>query len=388
MTEARLSAILINIPYLIRALAPSPGLFVSSVTLVPDLLSTAVPVGGKVRACFLRAGGGRIGRSEVRRRAGCAMSRDLPTFMDCPPAAKTWAIVGGGPSIADGVASLRALKRSGAQIISVNKSHDWLLDRGIVPWGHILLDPKEWVARYVARPRSDVRYFVASQCHESTFDALTGYPVFLWHAGQDFDDGPEPNSYLRAMWPHRPWFVVPGATTVGLRAIHLGHAMGADRFHLFGLDSSRCGGRMHAYEKPEAADASPGTLALKYRGQKYLFETNSHMARQQMDFDKLIEDLPKHRAAGALRPGFALTVHGSGLLPFFAATIGLHADPACNADPPRVGGYIRVQRDVEAIAMDAAREIFGEASGVIDGDQLLALRGHEHIDRHGLQMLP
>lgn len=300
--------------------------------------------GAGVRARFLQSGGGRIDRAEVRRRASAAMARGLPSFHTCAPAARTWAIIGGGPSIAHGLAAIRALKRQGAHIVSVNKSHDWLLDRGITPWGHVLLDPKDWVADYVKRPRKDVRYFVASQCHAATFDALKGFPVFLWHAGQDFPEGPEPHGVLREKWPRQPWFVLPGATTVGLRALHLGHALGADRFHLFGLDSSRAGGRMHAYDKQEALDAGSGALALKYAGRKYIFDTNAHMARQQMDFDKFVEELPGHRAAGLLRPDFALTVHGSGLLPFYAAMIGLHADPACNADPANVGGYMRCER--------------------------------------------
>ncbi len=298
--------------------------------------------GAGIRARFLQSGGGRIGRTEVRARAGRAMARGLPTFHECPLAAGTWAIIGGGPSIAQEVDAIRALRRGGANIVSVNKSHDWLLERGIVPWGHVLLDPKEWVADYVRRPRKDVRYFLASQCHDDTFDALKDYPVFLWHAGQDFDEGPEPNRYLRQCWPQRPWFVVPGGTTVGLRAMQLGHAMGAHRFHLFGMDSSRAAGRLHAYAKDEASDADSGTLSLRFRGKKYVFDTNSHMARQQMDFDKFIEDMPKNFAAGVLRRDFALTVHGAGLLPFFAAMIGLHADPACNADPARVGGYVEV----------------------------------------------
>lgn len=310
-------------------------------------MHTAAPLdrmgGGDVRARFLESGGGRIDRAEVRRRAAGAMARGLPVFHASAPAARTWAIVGGGPSIANGITALRALKRQGANIVSVNRSHDWLLEHGIVPWGHVLLDPKEWVASYVQRPRKDVRYFVASQCHNATFEALDRFQVFLWHAGQDFPEGPEPNGLLRERWPGQPWFVLPGGTTVGLRSIHLGHALGADHFHLFGLDSSRAAGRLHAYEKPEAPDAGSGELALKYAGKKYIFDTNAHMARQQMDFDRFVEQWPAHRAAGLLRPAFTLTVHGSGLLPFFAAMIGLHADPACNADPAMVGGFVRCE---------------------------------------------
>jgi len=345
LTKNTPGIIIKNIPYLFPAPA-LPGLFLFP---NPHIVTHArAPQAGAadVRTRFLAAGGGRIDRVEVRRRAGLAMARNLSPFKNCVCDGAPWAIVGGGPSAAQELRTLRALKRDGTKIVSVNKSHDWLLDQGIVPWGHVLLDPMAWVADYVARPRRDVRYFVASQCHELVFEALKDFPIFVWHAGQDFDEGAEPNGYLREKWPRTPWYVVPGGTTVGLRALLLGHALGVDRFHLFGLDSSRAAGRMHAYDKAEAPDAESGTLALKCGGRKFVFDTNTHMARQQMDFDKFIEDLPHSRAKGVIRAGFELTVHGSGLLPFFAASIGLHADAACNADPARVGGYVHCADDV------------------------------------------
>lgn len=291
-----------------------------------------------------KKGGGKLSREEVRRRAGEAMLRNLPLHVQCLNPSKVWAICGGGPSIKDHVSTIRELKRKGACIVSANKTHDWLLENDIVPWGHVLLDPGEHVADYVKRPRKDVRYFVSSQCHDKTFDSLEGYPIFLWHAGQDFEDGlpPEPNTYLKEHWMSRPWLITAGPTTVGLRAIFLGSQMGTETFHIFGLDSSRASGKMHAYDKQEA-DAESGAVAANYRGRKYVFDTNAHMARQQVDFDKLIEDLPRDiQPGGRLAKNFSMTVYGSGLIPFTAATMGLHADPECNADPSKVGGYVDI----------------------------------------------
>ncbi len=305
-----------------------------------------------IRDKFLNTGGGRIDRAEVRKRAASAMARKLPPHLKCLNESPEWAIIGGGPSINACLPEIRRLKRNGANIVSVNKSHDWLLENGVTPWGHILLDPMEWVADYVKRPRNDVRYFVASQCHDKAFESLDGFPVFLWHAGQDFPvdplnpDGPkvaEPSEVLREKWPKTPWQVVPGPTTVGLRSIFLGATMGATKFRLFGLDSSRTpNGPLHGYAKPEAPDAQPGKLKLKHENKKFTFDTNSHMARQQFDFDKMIGELPEHVRKGHLPRSIDLTVHGSGLLPTFAAMHGLHADPECNADPSKVGGYVDV----------------------------------------------
>ena len=55
-------------------------------------------------------------------------------------------IVGGGPSLADEVGALRRLIKRGAKVMAVNKSHDWLLKRGLPCDYAALLDPKEWVA--------------------------------------------------------------------------------------------------------------------------------------------------------------------------------------------------------------------------------------------------
>lgn len=267
------------------------------------------------------------------------MLRGLPCFSLCINTATEWAIIGGGPSINDNIKQIRRLKKHGVNIVSVNKSHDWLLENGIIPWGQILLDPNEWVKDYVQRPRRDVRYFVASQCHESVFEALSDYPVFLWHAGQEFDGTAEPNTYLRERWPTKRWYCLPGKTTVGLRAMEVGHFLGANKFHLFGLDSSRQDGKLHGYDKIDNRP-NPPKLGVKHNGRRFYFDTNADMARQQADFDKMLEDLPSEIDSGRIRPEFTMTIYGSGLLPFFAAKLGLHADPECNNDPTKVGGYV------------------------------------------------
>lgn len=328
----------------------TPGVSERLITVAPITDSVTVlgfPAPKPLKEHLLSAHGGRIDRAELRKRVGNALNRNLPIHLQAVNDSKIWAIIGGGPSINSQVDRIRELKRSGANIVSVNKSHDWLLENDIVPWGHVLLDPKEWVADYVKRPRRDVRYFVASQCHDSVFESLSGYPVFLWHASQDFPEHgniAEPDDYLNAMWPGTPHRTVGGGTTVGHRAMILGHGMGADKFHLFGFDSSRDpAGKLHGYAKTEAEDASRGTLKFKWAGNKYSFDTNSHMARQQMDFDKFIEDLPSRYAKNQIRKGFRMIFYGSGLTPFWAATLGYHADPKCNENPELVGGYTNVE---------------------------------------------
>lgn len=293
--------------------------------------------------------GGRIAREEVIRRACNAMARGLPSVTQAGNDATEWAVIGSGPSLNDHWDVIRLLKRGGVRIVSVNKSHDALLEHGIVPWAHVLLDPKEWVADYVKRPRMDVKYFVASQCHDSVFEALSAYNVFLWHAGQDFPAGQEPTTCLKTHWPSKDWILFPGPTTVGLRVPVIGNGLGAARFHLIGFDSSRAMGRLHAFDKVEATDATSGMFRVSNRGYSAAFDTNSHMLKQFYDFDDMIADIPNKIGRGALNIEHDLVVYGSGMLPFFAATIGLHADPECNKNPMKVGGYYEEQNMSETL---------------------------------------
>jgi len=112
------------------------------------------------------------------------------------------------------------------------------------------------------------------------------------------------------------------------------------KFHMFGLDSSRLAGKMHGFDKAEAPDAQSGRVMAKHKGRGYVFDTNDHMARQWADFDKLVRQMPEYIDTDRLPKGIGITVYGSGLLPFYAAGIKWHADPECNNDPAKVGGYL------------------------------------------------
>lgn len=292
-----------------------------------------------LRAQLLANNNGYVDRAEMRRRIASNMARNLPTLADLK-AKLVWAVIGTGPSVKDCLPEIRALKRKGAQIVSVNKAHDWLLQNGIVPYAHVFLDGHEWVKDYVQNPRRDVKYLLASQCHEEVFKRFQDYDAYLWHAGQDFEDQSEPAQMFKDLgYGFHP--IVAGGSTVGQRVPIIGHILGARKFHMFGMDSSRRDGKLHAIPKKDLVDPENRQLAFKWKGKKWWFDTNVHMARQQMDFDKFIEDLPS-RLGKYIEPGFLLTFHGSGLTPFWAATLGLHANPEFNKNPPKVGGYVRV----------------------------------------------
>jgi hypothetical protein len=283
----------------------------------------------------LPAARGRIGIPEVLARVRWTMTLNLPSLVQIRQSRVDGALLicGGGPSIGDPdqLRRIRALKYRGGKIWAVNKTHDFLLSRGIVPWAACLLDPMPWVADYVARPRMDVIYAVASQCHPDVLARLKDYPVYLWHAGIDGDDGlGHPTPMLAREFADKEWLVIPGPTTVGLRSILVGYALGYRRFHLFGLDSSMrrqstaAGGTvLHAYAKAKPGDAAEGSITLRTKNREHRFFTNAHMARQVLDFEDMAERLAEMVRSRRIDP-IRIVVHGDGLLPELAKCYGWH----------------------------------------------------------------
>ena len=155
-----------------------------------------------------------------------AQQRGLPVFdKRCPANTGTVSIVGGGPSAEDTIKDLKG------KVIAVNGSHDWLIDRGIVPRACVLLCPVEYLTEaFKFTPRDDVQYFVASLCHDNTFERLKGKNVVLWHAAQR-------PAAIDALLP-KGMLQIGGGGFVSLRAINLNYALGFRDFHLHGFDSS------------------------------------------------------------------------------------------------------------------------------------------------------
>ena len=225
-----------------------------------------------------------------------AQRRGLPLFdKRCPPHGGTVSIVGGGPSAADTIGDIKG------KVIAVNGSHDWLIERGIVPRACVLLCPVEYLTEaFSFTPHKDVQYFVASLCHDTTFDRLKNHNVVLWHASQ-----PHPVP-IDALLPPGT-FQIGGGGFVSLRAINLNYMLGFRDIHCHGFDSSWRKGnsahRHHVYEQHRDDDhAKEAETILGY-------PTFLALYSQVSDFFRTVDSFE--------RPGFdpmTITLHGDGLL--------------------------------------------------------------------------
>lgn len=310
----------------------------------------------------------------------------------------TFCVVGGGPTLQDEVSALRKLAERGAILVAVNKSHDWLLKRGLPCHYAVLLDPKEWVADYIsldlARAKStrkkagklwvEPTYLIASQCHQKTVDKFLPLDnAYMWHAAAGLGE----KELMHTEYAGKDWVLVPGASVVGLRAVFIAHGLGASNIHLFGIDGSSklpteaealkiwqalmpdvppipYGATLeflfklmeknkkfpeeistifkkhhYAYGKPHIDDTWKAFHVKLSSGWERAFMANHHMARASYEFEMAMKDWDTLIRSGKMRP-FLVKVHGSpevSAIGMVAAGMGCHAVQAENdkyGNPP------------------------------------------------------
>ncbi len=206
-------------------------------------------------------------------------------------------IVGGSPSLATQIEQLKWRKAQGHTIFSMNGSMEYLIDRGITPDYHVMLDAREANAEFVRNAPSGIKYLIASQCDKSVFDALVGRDVTIFH--NSTQDAEKILSGEKAKAVH----LLGGGTTVGMKAMLLAELMGFSAIHLYGMDSCYSDGGHHAY----AQGMNDGERVVDVLYGNRDFKCSGWMASQAQDFlDFCVRSL------------VTITVAGDGLLAHIA----------------------------------------------------------------------
>jgi uncharacterized Rossmann fold enzyme len=229
------------------------------------------------------------------------MARDLPLFIEIPEHEGMAMIVGGAPSLNDELKNLRTHKNRGGVIFAMNGTHDWLIERGIVPDFHVLLDARQENVQFVQKPHKDVTYLVAAQCHPDIFDALEGHKVTMWAACFDTR---EQESDLCTKFPGKPIFMVGGGATVGLKTLNLAYLWGFRKIRMYGMDSSYSGAENHAYR--QELNDKESRMDIHAAGRDFICAP--WMAKQAQEFQRQYRQL--------VGLGCRIKVIGDGLIPW------------------------------------------------------------------------
>ncbi len=205
------------------------------------------------------------------------------------------AIVGGGPSLAGELETLRKFRN----IMACGSVHDYLIENRVKPRWVVVVDPDPIMARYLSKapmaPRS-CSYLVASQCDSQVFTALRYNYVQIWHAGDSTKstDIFGPGKYL-----------IGGGCTVGTRAIVIARAFGFKNIHLFGFDTC-VSDRHHAYDFVDQSETIGTVQPIRIGGEngREFMMADYHIG-QLFDFKELLR-LHGHE--------MSFQVHGDGVI--------------------------------------------------------------------------
>ena len=236
------------------------------------------------------------GRGHILNNIRSNITRQLPQVNEHPVNGQRIAIIGGGPSLEDTIDELKECVEDGVKLVALNGTHDWLLDHGFRPSAMIMVDSRESNVRFVQNPVASCKYFIASQCHPSVFDALSNNEVFIWHANNNIGE----EQILEDYYFKNFRFII-GGSTVLLRGIWLMRTLGFTKMDVFGFDSCDMNGKHHAYDQPENDGCEMREVTCM--GRK--FQCSAWQASQYDDFQHFIQ---------VVGDKFELNVHGDGLI--------------------------------------------------------------------------
>lgn len=203
-------------------------------------------------------------------------------------------ILAGGPSLAQHVDTLREMRAAGVKLVTLNGAYNWALEQGLQPSAQIIVDARAFNARFTKPVVPGCKYLIASQCDPSVLEGLPRDRTFLWHTGAE-----HVREDLDAAYP--VWWLVPGGSTVMLRAIPLLRMLGFKQYHLFGFDSCLDGDAHHAYAQPE--NDSEVVIPVTVGGRT--FRCHAWQVSQAQEFMDLVKFLGDE---------IELEVYGDGLI--------------------------------------------------------------------------
>jgi len=188
-------------------------------------------------------------------------ARGLEALQISPYDERTFVMICGGPSLED---HLDEIKRKVSHperylVVCSNLTGKYLLDNGIVPHVHFIIDPqpRKKFDIAVGSTHPDVEYWINASCDPKVFDTLEAQGIKPKIFLADFESEGKAVKLMHDTMRKDPKFqgfmAIQGGTMAGLRAINLADARGFRSMQYYGFDATvvvKDGkARPYAYEK-------------------------------------------------------------------------------------------------------------------------------------------
>jgi len=199
-----------------------------------DVLSVAVPEGGFCEVKEIK--GSPIPDEKVLENISETAKIDLPIFKKCEPRSGAMVFVAGGPTLLNYLDEISARKKAGEYIITSNHTHDFMIEKGIIPDACLIMDPKERVKDYVKKPHKDCTYYCATVVVPQVMENLKGFnvvKVLVAYGIENKDIDLQHRLYPNV--PAKSYLI--GGTMTPLRAMPFATMHGFSKIEYYGFDS-------------------------------------------------------------------------------------------------------------------------------------------------------
>jgi uncharacterized Rossmann fold enzyme len=222
---------------------------------------------------------------------------------------KTMVFVCGGPTLEKHLPEL--LDKSvdpNYEIYTSNKTCKYLLEHGIVPKFHVILDPTEKKKKDLDYDCDEVTLLLALQCDPAVFAARGNRKAFKFIAVTATDRTPSDLDVARenALTPDDPTIMAcSGGSMMGTRALFLASSLGYRRIEYYGFDAcidyddAQKIARMYSYDKQRGEN-----ILEVEAGNGRKFYSTLAFSRQCNEIVKLMDTIP----------GMEVIVHGDSFM--------------------------------------------------------------------------
>lgn len=216
------------------------------------------------------------------------------------PHRKRAIIVSAGPSLElpETLAAIRKEVQEGAVLFCVKHSHGKLLQKGIIPFGCVMLDPRphegisthgESRAELLPAAYPGVKYFVASMVDPSTTKRLleTGGDVWGWHAAVGADEAKVlPDE-------HRKMLMGGGSSSAGRAMILAWQFLGFNSIGLYAFDSCHLDeSKIDKNARHQDGTEKYFAMEVGVGSEKKMFWTDRDILCQAQDFTRFLQEVP------------------------------------------------------------------------------------------------
>lgn len=182
----------------------------------------------------------------------------------------------------------------------------YLMQNGITPHVHFILDPQEKKKFDVDQTSPEIQYWINVACHPAVFQTLREQGIKPYAFLADFDvDGKAIQAVKESLQPGQPGMMaIQGGTMAGLRAINLADAMGHRSMEYYGFDAT-----------VEVKDGKAIPYAYDKKRAETIIEIQCDRCEQKFDttliFQKQVNEFIKWRGH---MPWLDIKIHGGGLI--------------------------------------------------------------------------